>query len=201
MSINKILSAVALAAAAVAANAAVVKPGDAAVAVSPPFGMASEIVTTQYSAFGLVFSQTAVFSDPPLAWGGVNADGVVDLVSPINAYFVLPSTTSNAVTDFLSVEIGYANVGALTLEAFDIHGNLLGSTLNDDGLGPNGRTLATLSLSGIHSFRVSGADTWGMNQVEFGNLTAAVPEPETYALMLAGLAAVGAFARRRQQQR
>ena len=184
-----------------ASHAAVVKPGDALVAVSPPFGNAVALATNQYNAFGLMFgpAPVAVFNDPPLAWGGVNAAGKVDLVSPVEGFFVLPSTSTNAVTGFVSVEIGNAAVGSLTLDVYDISGAFLGSTLNDDGFGPHGRSLATLNIAGIHSFRVSGNDTWGMNQIEFGNLAAAVPEPETYALMLMGLGVIGTLARRQRK--
>jgi hypothetical protein len=61
-----------------------------------------------------------------------------------------------------------------------------------------------VSFSGT-ALSVSFADVTELN-VGFDNVTfgsavasvAAVPEPETYALMLAGLAVVGAAARRRQ---
>ncbi len=62
-------------------------------------------------------------------------------------------------------------MGSLTLEAFNLAGVLIGSTTNGEATGPHGRTLATLDVPGIHSFRVSGSDTWGMDQIEFGALT------------------------------
>ena len=45
-------------------------------------------------------------------------------------------------------------------------------------------------------FTYSGRYDMGLDDVR---MTAAVPEPETYALMLAGLGALGAVARRRKR--
>lgn len=143
--------------------------------VSPAFGavIANGLITDQYVGFGLLFgpARVAIFSDPPNAWGGVNGNGNVDLISPVEASLVKPGNKAiPAITSHLSVEIGFAAVGSLTLEAFNLAGVLIGSTQNGNDLGPHGRTLATLDVEGIHSFRVSGLDTWGMDQVHFGDL-------------------------------
>jgi len=129
-------------------------------------------VTDQYKSVGLLFGPTPVgiFSDPPAAWAGVNSNNVLDLISPVEVSFVMPGTNKPATTKHLSVEVGFAAVGSLLLEAFGAGGVLLGSTANDDGIGPHERTLATLNLDGISSFRVSGNDSWGIDQIEYGEL-------------------------------
>ena len=159
--------------------------------ISPPFGRLVDggLVTDQYRSVGLLFGPTrvAIFNDPPLAWAGVNARDRVDLVSPVSTSFVMPGTSTPAKTNHLSVEVGLAPVGSILLEAFGTAGMLLGSTTNDDGIGPHGRTLATLDLDGIRSFSVSGNDTWGMNQIEYGEL---VDPPSVVTLQSALLHAV-----------
>jgi hypothetical protein len=44
------------------------------------------------------------------------------------------------------------------------------------------------------------AEFLGLDNVSVTGTVAAVPEPETYALLLAGLAALGSFARRRSRR-
>lgn len=60
-------------------------------------------------------------------------------------------------------------------------------------------TLATFNWVGVTKVVVSDANKTGQSVVD--NITvAAVPEPETYAMLLAGLGMVGAVARRRKQK-
>ncbi|HYS15815.1 MAG TPA: FecR family protein, partial [Candidatus Binatia bacterium] len=131
-------------------------------------------VTDQYKSVGLLFGPTpaGIFNDGggTAAWAGVNRNNVLDLISPVEVSFVMPGTNKPATTKHLSVEVGIAAVGSILLEAFGAGGVLLGSTANDDGIGPHGRTLATLNLDGISSLRVSGNDTWGIDQIEYGEL-------------------------------
>jgi hypothetical protein len=143
--------------------------------LSQPFRPISSggLVTDQYSGLGLVFGPkpTALFNDPPVAWSGVSPNNnVVDLLSPVQVSFVVPGTSRAATTNHLSLEVGFAPVGTVLLQAFSASGALLGTTVNDDGIGPHGRTLATLDVAGVRSFVVTGSDTWGIDQIMFGDL-------------------------------
>jgi hypothetical protein len=122
------------------AHAGTITPDLVVVPVSPAFGTvaAGGRVTDQFKAFGVIFSDgvaTAIFDDPPLAFGGVNLAGTLDLVTPVNGFLVVPGTTTLTSTNFLSVEAGVAGEGNLLLQVFDVDRLLLGSTVNDDGLG------------------------------------------------------------------
>jgi len=93
------------------AHAGTITPDLVVVPVSPAFGTvaAGGRVTDQFKAFGVIFSDgvaTAIFDDPPLAFGGVNLAGTVDLVTPVNGFLVVPGTTTLTSTNFLSVEAG-----------------------------------------------------------------------------------------------
>jgi hypothetical protein len=143
--------------------------------VSAPGQAPTRAITNDYDAFGLAFGvggeTTAIVNDPPLAWAGV-VNGAVNLRGPVHGAFVLPGTGGvEAQTSRLSVEGGFAAVGTLRLEAFDCAGRLIAFTANDDGLGPNGRTLMTLTAPGMHSFRVTteGSSTFAVPSIDFGD--------------------------------
>jgi hypothetical protein len=83
-------------------------------------------IGAQYAAGGLLFSQmgvgTAVFWDPPNAWGGINESGRVDLLAPVNAAIVVPGTMIPGTTDYVAVEAGFADPGNLQLNVYGYRG-------------------------------------------------------------------------------
>ena len=168
-------------------------------AVSPTFGtlVAGGAAGDRYVSFGVDYDAAGVvgvFNDPPLAFGGVNASGNVDLVSPVSGRLVVPDTTDQGATDFVSVLAGYADAGDLLLQAFDVNGALVGSTTNTVG---GVSTLSiTAPLDDIASFTVSTPvnDAFGVERVSV-DTPVSVPEPTSLACV--GLVAAGLAGRRR----
>mgnify|MGYP001806793640 CR=1 FL=1 len=171
------------------ANAAIIyhQPSDRVppVVVSPAFGplAAGGTVGANYIAYGVDYTWAGIegiFNDPPLAFGGVNGSNNVDLVSPVDGRIVLLNTLTQGLTNTVYVEAGNSAAGALRLDVFGILGNLLQSAFLNPPTGLNGRFTATITRSSydIAFFRVSGADTFGVNQVGIeAPVAAAVPEP------------------------
>jgi hypothetical protein len=182
------------------------------------FGPPKHLFTDEYKGLGLMFGpdKVAAILDTEAievyAWAGVSTTtGEIDLRSPITGYFVVPGTTTLAVTNTVEVEVGItATLGTLLLEVYDIDGNPIGQTLSS-GLsdGPHNRTLISYAslTNDIHWFSVywtplgqTEDELWAMPQVSFGELTAAavVSAPPTVVLLF--VAGVVAVARRRRRR-
>jgi hypothetical protein len=144
---------------------------------------------------------------PPNIIGGTTAAGTLDYSAPITVSFFDPSNTSNAATtDHVKVlgDLFGLGSGTVTLNAFDLSGNLLGSVTDTDnkplGQGP----VLEFDMAGIHSVSFSGTSgTVGFDNFEFdpvvtATVTASVPEPAGWALMIAGFGLAGAALRRRR---
>ena len=78
-------------------------------------------------------------------------------------------------------------------------GDGVGPTFNLDGNGQNFFTITGVA-GGFLSFETSGQIVADVKQIRL-NAVGVIPEPETYALMLAGLGALGFVARRRKAAR
>lgn len=194
-------AAAAMAAFSVAGMASAFVPGDVAVPVSPAGGalVAGGDLGAKYIAYGVDFTWGGVegiFSDPPLAFGGVNGAGDIDLLSAVDGRIVLPNTLTTAGTTYLYAEAGFAGDGSLTLEVFDAAQSLVATLVNGPPLGQFGRTTFTYTGSAISYFRISGQDSFGVNEILLAP-RGVVPEPMTWALMIAGFGMVGATLRRR----
>jgi hypothetical protein len=198
---------VALSASAGAASASTISftPGSVpTVAVGSTFSavVPGGTVGANYIAFGVDFTYggtEGIFSDPPLAFAGANGSNVLDLVSPVDGRIVFAGTLTQGVTDFFSAEAGLAPNGSLTLTAFDLAGHIIQSVFNDNPLGPNGRTTFSISAPGIAAFRISGANTYGVDGITLSTPTmvAATPIPATLPLFASALGGLCFFCWRR----
>jgi hypothetical protein len=134
--------------------------------------------------------------------GGVDSSGLLSYSTGFRVEFFLPSNPSApAATDFVSIRGDLIANGnhPVTLEAFDLSGALLGTTMRIDS---QPWTLS-YSGSGIHSIRVSQAPnafSAAFDDLTFNPLVA-VPEPSTLAMLsVGGLSLAGHFLIRRRKQ-
>jgi hypothetical protein len=118
-----------------------------------------------------------------------------DWYRPLWITFVNPANSSeNWTVDSISILNRLAE-DEWTVSAYDLAGNTLGTQTIS-------YTEGTVSFSGIgriHSVRLDASITaFAADNVSFAGLSAPVPEPETYAMFLAGLGLMGAIARRKK---
>lgn len=140
--------------------------------------------------------------------------GSVDMAQTEEAIYAYLGTASNAPTTFLAAitntAFGRAGAGTLTGTGLTGSGMSLGTSTTSDGADWAYYTGPRTGQTSMAGYKALVADTanWSISPAtgsfasEVPNTTAfsvsAVPEPQTYALMLGGLGLVGWLARRRR---
>ena len=116
----------------------------------------------------------------------------IDSRRSIDLTFVVPGSSAPATTNFVSALVADTEVGTFIgrFEAFDVNGNLLGST------SPTTPTssVATISFSMPSIARVRFTDVddgFETDNIVFNAPVAVVPMPPAWQLMMAGLAVMG----------
>lgn len=119
--------------------------------------------------------------------------------------FMFPATGAAASASSVSLSLdSVTSISGLSLRLFTVTGNTLngalGSLVAQGTVSGQSATLNNVRLNpgAYYAYVVSGTDTGvGGGSYSFTASASPVPEPETYALFLAGLAAIGFVARRR----
>jgi hypothetical protein len=158
----------------VAATASFAQSTEPIVVVLAPSGPGMFGTTFERSVSGL-FVDTFTFT--PSAFAGNVAVNLTSLAGPVNFYAAL-----------LNGE-GFSFLPESGATSFAFQANVTAATpLELTVLGFAGNADTLTEASGSYRGSIT------------GQTIAAIPEPETYALMLGGLAAIGAMARRRQRK-
>jgi len=204
MKLNAILSGVFLATAFTAASALTVatgnnpQPGQSNV-LHNACGLASDTGTTVQGCLNTDNSILVDFtSDEVLFINGGQATLRADDNEPFSRLTISTGTMTSLILNILATEEGFVTFtdGAGTSSPFALDDN-----------GQNFFTLTGIvgnSVSFVTSLTAGGAETDivdEVRQVRPGGVVTAIPEPETYALMMAGLAAVGFISRRRKTKK
>jgi hypothetical protein len=149
-----------------------------------------QYITSQFALPFPMFSSGALVSSPNFISNDMSSSGGFATGS-LTFNFGGPM---NAVGAFVADS---SPLGGFSIELFNgttSLGNIsVGSrTLPDSFIG----IVSTTSFTSAKFYAASSGDSWGLDNLE----VAAVPEPETYAMLMAGLGLLGFMARRRKQQ-
>ena len=143
------------------------------------------LVLGRNDSFALSFNLTAPMSNVVFKFAYNNANGTPTVANPV------------------------VNIGSNSWTFGSLSGALSNSVVTGGGAGnpslTNGAHVETLTFNGLasgaHVFvwaRSGGVNSGSLRIDDFSATVTAVPEPETYAMMLAGLGAIGFMSRRRK---
>lgn len=119
-------------------------------------------------------------------WNGF-AGFEIDLGGSFNVSEITVSHDNND-----SYMLTYAQAGSVIYKPF-------GNTDNGGGMSSSVLSFASpITVSKLSFFAFGGDNMYSMGEVQVMGVAASVPEPESYAMLLAGLGLVGAMARRRR---
>ncbi|MBV6449055.1 FxDxF family PEP-CTERM protein [Nitrosomonas sp.] len=164
-------------------------------------------ITAEYAGLGITFG-----ADNSGTWGGLSAGdpGSWNLEGTNGSAFlgnnglnngstyvtsIFFSSLINSVSFDASRSLGSSDGQTLTVNAY--HGATLVSSQTITFGDINSWTSVSFSTSGIDSLILDGSDA-GFSPYGIDNLVVAVPEPEMYGMLLAGLGLMGFMASRRR---
>jgi hypothetical protein len=107
----------------------------------------------------------------------------------------------------LAITSGNPFATAVSFTAFDGQGTKLGSVVFNGSVffnTPNttrARFVGVQYAGGIQRVEIDAGPSIAFDHIQYGTMAAAIPEPESYAMMLAGLGLIGLVARRRNASR
>lgn len=156
---------------------------------NPASGFA--ISTSVFNDYGLVSSMTFDFSNTHTTDGSYTViDGTPSFSAAFGSATFIP--TSPAIFGFNFTGFGAGNTFSFTWDPDSANDGSYGATGNPDFVGA---VVTAVTDSGV----LKGTIAYDGRDLVFANL-APVPEPETYAMLLAGLGILGATARRQRNK-